>query len=104
MIDATTWSTLRALLYPVMIVGGLAWALGFWTRFRGSQCPGDMWAGRMGAAVALFGALSMAGLVLGRASGYGPSTAPLVTLGVAAMAAVLVWGALRLLVGGWRRR
>lgn len=56
----------------------------------------------LGAAAAAFGLLSMAGLVLAREFGYGGRTAPLVSLGVVGLATVLAWGALRLLVGGWR--
>lgn len=61
------------------------------------------WGGRLGAAVAVYGVLSMAGLILAREFGYGAQTAPLVSLGVVAIAVVVAWGALQLLVGGWRR-
>ena len=97
------WQDVRLLMYPVMIVGGIAWALGFWLRFKTTLAAGDKWAGRLGAAVALYGVLSMAGLILAREFGYGAQTAPLVSLGVVAIALVVAWGALQLLVGGWRR-
>lgn len=99
------WQTVRQLLlYPLLAVGGLAWALGFWTRYKSTHCAGDMWAGRMGAATAALGLMGTVSLwVATTTGGFSVRTTMMITLGVAAVALVLVWGALRLLVSGWRR-
>lgn len=99
------WQTLRqVLLYPVLAVGGVAWALGFWIRWRSTGCAGDLWAGRMGAAAATLGLMGTVSLWMATATGgFSVRTTMMITLGVAAVAVVLVWGALRLLVSGWRR-
>lgn len=99
------WQTLRqVLLYPVLAVAGVAWALGFWLRWRSTDCAGDMWAGRLGAATAMLGLMGTVSLwVATAAGGFDVRTTTMITLGVAAVAVVLLWGALRLLVSGWRR-
>ncbi len=96
------WADLRLLLYPVLIVGGLAWSLGFWMRYRVTRYSGDVWAGRAGAAVTLLGLAGTSALMVSKVTGFTIVTTVLITLGVLGLAVVMVWGALALLVGGWR--
>lgn len=103
MLSLEFWSNLRLLLYPVITVGGMAWALGFWLRYRTTECDGDRWAGWLGAALVVLGLMGTGALAVSKQTGFTIVTTVMITVGVTAPAVVLMWGMVKLFVGGWRR-
>ena len=97
------WANVRLLLYPVIAVGGMAWALGFWLRYRTTECAGDRWAGGLGAALVVLGLMGTGALAVSKQTGFTIVTTVMITVGVLAPAVVLMWGTVKLFVGGWRR-
>lgn len=87
------WQNLRyVLIYPVLLVTGLAWAIGFFLRYHYTKSIGDQWAGRMGLAVAVFAASGMIGLMLAQAGGFSVVTAIIFSSGTIFLCGVMVWG------------
>lgn len=97
------WTMVRYLLYPVILVCGVAWAFFHFRLYRSSHCGNDAWSGWLGLAAALLGLAGTGGLSLARISGFGPSTSILITVGVMALALVLASGTVAMWMDAWRR-
>lgn len=97
------WTMVRYLLYPVLVVCGVAWAFFHWRLYRSSRCGNDAWSGWLGAAAALLGLMGIPSLTTARAMGFSPSTSLLITVGVLGLALVLASGTVALWLDAWRR-
>jgi hypothetical protein len=97
------WTMVRYLLYPVLVVCGVAWAFFHFRLYRSSRCGNDAWSAWLGLAAALLGLAGIVGLTVARASGFSPVTSLMVTVGVIALALVLASGTVALWMDAWRR-
>jgi hypothetical protein len=97
------WTTVRFLLYPVMLVAGAAWATLMLRHYRCQRCAEAAWAFWMGLAVAVQGAAGFASLLVSNALGFGALSSAVFTLGPLAVTIVTTTGAAVLLVAAWRR-
>ena len=97
------WTMVRYLLYPVILVFGLAWSFFHFRLYRSSRCGNDAWSGWLGLAAALLGLAGIGGLTVARAAGFGSATSLMVTIGVMALALVLASGTVALWMNAWRR-
>ena len=93
----------RYLLYPVILVCGLAWGFFHFRLYRSSRCGNDAWSGWLGLAAALLGLMGIGGLTVARIFGFGSSTSILITVGVIGLAIVLASGTAAMWVEAWRR-
>jgi hypothetical protein len=92
------WQNLRyAVIYPVLTVTGIGWAIGFYLHYHYTGVTSDRWAGRAGLAVAVFAACGMAGLFVAQQSGFSILTTVVFTFGTLAVVGVMVWGSVWLL-------
>lgn len=92
-----TWMTLRFLLYPVLLVAGLAWAVLFWRlRRRGAFLS---LAAALGAAVAIQGGAGFMALLVSPA----PTsvTGAIFTLGILSVTLVTAGGVAVMLREAW---
>lgn len=97
------WTTVRFTLYPVMLVGGVAWAVLMWRHYRCQRCAEAAWSFWLAAAVAVQGASGFAALLVSNAVGFGPLSSVVFTVGPLAVALVIMTGAVMLVASAWRR-
>lgn len=91
------------LLYPSIVVSGLAWAIMLWGRWRRMHMMTDFWSSQIGLGCSTWALLSLAALGLAERQGFGASTALLITVGTFLLAAVLTIATVLLAVQMWRR-
>lgn len=103
MISLEFWTMVRYLLYPVLVVCGVAWSFFHFRLYRSSRCGNDAWSGWLGLAAALLGLVGIGGLTLARVGGFGSSTSILFALGVMGLALVLISGTAAMWMDAWRR-
>ena len=102
---AEFWTTVRLLLYPILLVLALAWATLFWVRYRQARLLSSAWAFWLGLAVAALGASGFGSLLVARAQGgYSSITSAMLTAGLIVIVVVLVAGVLAMGATMWRTR
>jgi len=97
------WTTIRFMLYPVLLVGGVAWAVLMLRYFRCQRCAEAAWSFWLAAAVAVQGASGFAALLISNAVGFGALSSAVFTLGSLAVTLVVATGSACLLLTAWRR-
>lgn len=98
-----TWTVVRFLLYPLILVFGAVFAGLMFRRYRSGGCIGDAWAGWLGVAVASTGLCGLVALWLSRVlGGFGTLTSALFTLGTVSLAVVLVSAVASIGMTAWR--
>jgi hypothetical protein len=103
MIPLEFWTTVRYVLYPVILVCGLAWGFFHLRLYRSSRCGNDAWSAWLGLAAALLGLAGISGLTLAKLTGFSSFTSILFALGVLALATVLISGTVAMWMDAWRR-
>lgn len=96
------WTNVRFFLYPLMIVGGLTWTLLTLRQYRQRCCSKDMWATRLGFAIAVQGAAGFVALLISVTQGFGPLSSAVFTVGPLTVTLVTITGAVTMLVAAWR--
>lgn len=96
------WTVVRFILYPLLLVFGVAWCLFFGQSYRRSRCAGDGWSFWLGAAVATTGACGFGALLVARTIGFSSVTSGLFTLGTLALTVVVVAGSTAIWLDAWR--
>lgn len=92
------WQNLRNIvIYPILAVTGLAWAIGFYLHYAFTGSISNRWAGRVGLSVAIFAMCGMSALSIAQRSGFSLMTTVIFTFGMAAPSAVMMWGTVWLL-------
>ncbi len=87
------WTEVRLLLYPVLLVLGLAWAVLFWVQYQRAKMRTTLWAAWLGLAVSTLGASGFVALLMARRFGsFSSVTSGVLTVGLAIIATVLVAG------------
>lgn len=99
-----TWQDLRnVLIYPLLLAGGIAWALLFVARLRGCARVEAVLGIAIGLALAAMGALGLMALAVAHHLGPGSKPGSFVFfLAVSVPAAILVAGAAWLFIVTWR--
>lgn len=98
------WTMARFLLYPVMLVSGLAWALFMLRYYRRTRCFDAAWSFWLGLAVAVQGASGFSALLVSRTQGFGSLSSGIFTVGALAVTVTVATGALAMWLTAWRRR
>ena len=92
--------------YPLAIVAGLVWALGFgmrwWVSRAGQRDGAAGWAALAGVGAAVYGLTGLAALWMADRIGLGATTSALVTGGLGVLVGVLTAGALWVGRRAWR--
>lgn len=101
--SAENLQNIRYLLYPVIAVAALGWAVMFWLRWYRWKLATDFWAAQIGMALATWAVLSIVALQIASSTGFSPQTALLLTLGVGILAIVLVAAVVIMLYRTWVR-
>ena len=97
------WTMVRYLLYPVLVVCGVAWAFFHFQLYRSSRCGHDAWSAWLGLAAALLGLAGIVGLTVAKSAGFGAATSLLMTVGVMSLTLVMASGTVVLWLDAWRR-
>lgn len=97
------WTTVRFMLYPVLLLFGLAWALFHWRLYRQARCAGDAWAVWLGLAIAINGGSGLASLMVVSAKGFSPVSSMVFTVGPATLTLVMVTATAARFWDAWRR-
>lgn len=95
------WTIVRFLLYPVLLVFGVAWCVFFGRSYRRGRCASDGWAFWLGAAVALTGACGFGALMVAQITGFSSVTSGIFTLGTLAPTVVVVVGSAAIWLDAW---
>lgn len=96
------WTTVRFMLYPVMLVAGGAWAVLMLRHYNSKRCAEVAWAFWLGAAVALQGLSGFVALLVSKTVGLGALTSLIFSVGPLAVTVVTATGAVMLLMSAWR--
>lgn len=97
------WTATRFLLYPLMLVLGVALALLFYRSYQAHRLPCQAWAMWLAVAAAAQGAFGLLALLLSRLlGGFSGSTSAVFTAGVALVVVVLLSAVLSLGLAAWR--
>jgi hypothetical protein len=97
------WTTVRFSLYPVMLVGGVVWAVLMLRHYRCQRCAEAAWSFWLALAVAVQGASGFAALLISNVIGFGALSSAVFTVGPLAVALVVTTGAVMLVASAWRR-
>ena len=97
------WTTVRFLLYPVMLVSGATWAVLMLRHYRYQRCAEAAWSFWLALAVAMQGLSGFAALLVSRTLGFGALSSAVFTLGPALVTLVAVTGTVCMLAAAWRR-
>ena len=97
------WTTVRFLLYPVMLVAGASWSVLMLRHYRYQRCAEAAWSFWLALAVALQGLSGFAALLVSNALGFGALSSAVFTLGPLAVTVVTATGAVCMLLRAWRR-
>lgn len=98
-----TWTMVRFLLYPILLVTGLALAWLFARQYRSQRLPAQAWAAWLALAAGVLGLAGFGALVLSQAlGGFGSVTSALLTAGLAVLTGVVVSALAAVGLAGWR--
>ena len=97
------WTTVRFMLYPVMLVCGLCWAILLLHRYRQARYAEVAWAAWLGVAVAIQGGAGFMSLLVSHFYGFGPLTSAIFTTGPLAVTVVVASGVIALARTAWTR-
>ena len=97
------WITVRFMLYPVMLIGGLAWAALFLHHCRQAHCAEAAWGTWLGVAVAIQGGAGFMALLVSHTQGFGTTTSVMFTAGPLAVTVVIASGVIALARTAWTR-
>lgn len=89
-------------LYPLMVVGGLAWLGAFFLRWRKTRCRGDLWLAVLAGSIAFWALFGLIALWVASSTGFNVTTSLAFTIGMMAPTMILAWGAVALLWQAWR--
>lgn len=99
------WTLVRfVLLYPLLAACGISWCVVFFMRWRMTRCIGDQWAAAIGASLAIWALASITALLVSKTAGFGNTSSFIVTVGIAAPAAVLVVFSAQMFFASMRKR
>ena len=97
------WTHVRyQLIYPTLLVAGIAWTALMAVRYRSCAKLEVAWAAMIGAALACMGGLGIVALWLSHVRGFDSTTSFVFTMAVAVPAVVVLAGAVRLFLLQWR--
>lgn len=95
------WTTARFLLYPIMLVCGLCWAILLLHRYRQARCAEVAWVAWLGVAVAIQGGAGFMSLLVSHFYGFGSLTSAIFTTGPLVVTVVVASGAVAMLRSVW---
>jgi hypothetical protein len=93
------WQNIRYIvIYPLLTVSGITWAIGFYLHYHFTKSHGDLWAARVGIGILILSISGMFGLFVAQRDGFSAVTSIFFSVGTIVLCGVMVAGAIWMLL------